>query len=537
MWGALAVASLSLAACSSDELVEDQSSNVAPEVPVEQGFQELGEFSVASKLGNLDTDKHVSKTALSVDINGRPSTVYPLNFVNLMKLSGDVQPTSDCVGEVVDYAYNRDPEIVRHDLLMNVATGQSSYKIYYKLSGITSNADKGASESGKITLSTDKNGSNSVTLDLSIFKLSDLAKVDGEPVDPSKHILLNQFAYDCGVEGNLRGDALRYISYNPKDLEGDPARSGSVYAASGKYVSLPEITEGFDLLRDQELPRYSKLYTEIDDKYFTSPEVLFASANGKIYLLSSVVKDTRAGGYYLKRTYPAPEGRVTPKNIEMQRLTTIVNTSLMIVDQDQFGEGSYFKEGNKTATLANFKKLFGVDLSDLSCPYATFDGFNKTFYINDYKNIDRSEDRCRMVMWGEGMEAYLPVYDGISEIPSKVGVASMDLNFNFDDHNVRRGYGIKGNSYSVAFEGSQNDTQAQEICFWVNVDGAKVKVIATTPQDNGIAFHMNTSHNVMVMVKASDFAQAVKDIKAGANRSADGYGVLRVSADNVVVTD
>ena len=523
IWGAFAAASLSLASCSQDEVVEQNDQKPTPEVSIENGFKELGTFAVKTELGDQNDSFAESKSPEDIDYLGRPIGVYPLNKVGLLKLTPGVQPTAADVNHNIDMKYGTEPEFMFHEI-------PNAYKIYYKLNITENNIAQGASNSGTITLCTKKDGSDAITFDLTVFKLADLHNTD-----ENFHIKLNDFAYGK-TSGNLRGSTLRYTSYDPKDIKdynGDASQNPE--HLTGKYVTLPEVPSsvGLDFLKG-EYAVNNRLVEECGDIYFAGAETLIAADDDKVYFLESVLEENAAGGHYIKTTYPSPEGHTDVPSLNMSRFTSIVNASFMIIDKQEWGPSSYFKENNEAATLKNFKNKYGVDLSGMTCPYATFDGVNTRFYANEMVNEDKSTDRARLLLWAEDGRTR---YAANGAEVHKTGVTSMDLNFN-DDGILKRGYGIKGNSYSVIFQGSQADTRSQQINFYATVDGVNILITATIDAKTGIAFSKNVAHNVMVFVPATRFANFVKDqkkLQARGSRAAQDYAVFEVPSDCVQV--
>ena len=522
LFGAFLIASLafSATACSDDASV------VENENPIEQEqgeFKLLGNFNLASQLGQIQDDYTQSRTPGDITEDGRPTDEYHLNKIGLMSLTPTVQPTSGDVNQIRDFHYKTAPEIVFHDV------NQSTYKVYYKVE-ITGN-NEGASDSGKIILSTDAEGrENRIEFALSVFKKDQL-------VEGGK-IRLNDMAFNA--TDTPRGSTLRYVSYNPKTVGGGPSKhvtwdinetDAKEVKLTGQVVELPSMPSDFDNVLKGETKIDGQLVEECKDEFFSGEENLIAYSDGYVYMLETVTALGEKGGHYIVKRYPNTQGQANPEKIALNRITSLVNTSFMLLDQKIWKEStSYFIPGNEAATLNAFKNKYAVDITDLECPYATLDGINKKFFINEYQSEDKTTDLSRLVVWAKGHKT-----TGVNGTAyDKEGQPSMNISYQLKGGKAQ-GYGIKGNSYSVVFTGSEADTKNQQVNFWVKVSGVNVRIKATLSQ--GISLSPNQMRDIIVFVDAEAFTDFIKKQKEEPQvaRSAEDYPVFEVPADRVMI--
>lgn len=378
------------------------------------------------------------------------------------------------------------------------------------------------------------NCTNSGTLMLKIGPDSSPIAVDLSLVYTDKlkdRILLNDLAYDLqSQKTKVRGSSFYFSNYDP-ETEGE--------------LTLPELTANtpgltgmFDKLASGAVG--GKLYDEYGDKIFLGDELLAFATNEKIYLYSVNLVTGAHGGYFLWKEFDRTDKETPSSNIvqiKMKRRSAIVNASFILIDTKEWNnENSYFKmtsdnEPDSITSEANFLEKFGVNLGGMTCPYATMDGINTVYDINDRKSEDNTYDPGRLLLWADGYQTIAP--DGNTY--NKRGMYTASLSYAYKEGKKARGLGIRGNSYSVVFKGSQNDTKYQDICFYVTVDGVNIKIKAYN--SDGISLSQNVSKNIIVMVDAQSFANYVKSLKTQASSRAGSneYATFEVPEGSVVV--
>ena len=522
--GMLAVSSLGFTACvndsdSNDIVIPDE---IDKEVIVSD-IKYLGSFSFNAELGEKDSTDAESRTPSDINSDMRPTNVYRLDKVYMMGLTPEEgqAPSESQINKVVTLTYDLNKfQIAEHKL------NNHTYKLYYRLK--TSPTAPGFSRQGKVEISTDPQLKNPISINLSVFSLEDLKLTQ---------IPLNKFGFGAVESEKLRGDILRYTSYHPQDdnlFRKGTSINEEETELSGRYAFLPEMPAKYDFLKDPAFAISNNLVSECEDRYFSGNEFLVASDGEKIYMLETIQVASNNGGYFLRRTYPNTEVTplpATPSYLAFNRLTTVINASFIFMDEDKT---TYFDKGSEAKTIANFKNQYGVDLSDLACPYATIDGVNTRFYINQHKVADNVANRGRLVLWAKDYK----VKDVAGNIHTKYGKPSMKILYK---HGIieKAGYGIEGSSYSVAFKGNQNDTKGMNITFWVEVDGVKVKVEVPMHPQAGITFSKNVAHHIICYVPAKAFSEYVKELKAQKGNSrangADEYATFTLSPDCISV--
>ena len=520
--GALAMASLSFTACSSDNEIDEI---VTPEVNDNEqiipttSYQALANFEIETKLGSSANSATQSRTLGDVDESFRPGTKYYLDRIFMLALNPEEQPTRQDIGKNVVVDYSKEKSTMKRHQLHN-----GSYKLYYRLGDDVSEPNEQYSRSGSIYLSPTLNGDDEEIFQLSVFELADLQN------SKENHIKLNKFAFDSGVSP-VRGTTLRYTSYDPANVNDNlsaPAVDPSETYLSGQFVSLPKV-EGLDFLsKDTDLD----LVSECKDQYFSGSEFLIAADAEKIYLLKVVPVTNDHGGYFEVRSYPTPKGTAYPEQLELNRLTTIANASFMITSDDA-QTATYYAKGNPAQSVKNFKRNHGIDLSTMTCPYAILDGINSRFFINEYKEADNTENPSRLVLWAEDQ----PVVGVDGQEYDKLPSLSNDVYYSTSSgaEFVTRGFGMKGQSYSVVFQGIQNDLSDQMIAFYVNVEGVNVRLKAYMPH-LGFALNKNVARTFVVYVPETKFANIVNENKArSASRASNEYVDLELPAGSVVV--
>lgn len=488
----------------------------------ENGFKKLASIELSSKEGTKDSIPG-TRTPASVNEDFTPTTIYYGSSVNLLAVGVTNTLSLEC--GIEDYTFTG-PKMAIHDFKTS-DNKTKSYDLYYKLSDITDNENEGGSLSGTITLSTDEAGNTGkIDIKLTTFKLEDLKKIDEGKADRIKGI--NNFYYGGGNSNGI-GNVLFYLTYNPED--------GSIY--------LPEINKSeLDFLKDGD---HQTLYDEYTDKLFVSEEILIAATEDKVYVLKTLKKDANQG-YIPLRIYDR-EGKlpVSRMNIDMARLTTIVNASFFIndthVNKNPNDPNSYFVEENKEESLKNFKTKFnlGFELVDIVCPHATIDGVATKYDINK-REANNTSGRGRMVLWSSFHE--VKGIDGGTYDKQPKELADMSIKENAND--VYKGLGLFGNSYSVIFKGdvykgSKLQFYAQAKIKTANSEDEKtvnIKVFTEVVKDEGLTLKQNTVHQLILLVDAETFANELKAIvneTTTSRTNSNDYIEIEVPSENLII--
>lgn len=500
------VLALAISSCSDNEINTEGGKG---EDLVEAGFQKLGTFTFESESGENTEEGASSRTPNSVDEYDRPSGNYPLNFVGMFSvdITDKTRPGAGDVEQVTDVEYTMRSGYQEYFFKNNELN--LSYKI------VPGNKQpEGCTINGTLILS---DGSNQTEVQLSVIETDKL----------TDQIKLNDFYYGGNNSIKPRGSSLYFSTYNPNQN-----------TASTNTLSLPELTSKdleesvYKTLTDTD---HSTLYDEYSDRLFLSSELLVFATGEKIYFYEVVLKEGSAGGYHLYRTYDRNNSLQT-SSLGIRRLTSIVNASFMLIDQQTWDEHSYFKmsdgRGDMEESEAAYYSAYGVNLKGMTCSYATMDGINTVYDINDRTTDNNTSKIGRLVLWADGYQTIAA--DG--KTYNKRGEYSAELSYALKEGKVR-GLGIRGHSYSVVFKGDEDSTAGESINFYVTVDGVNVKVTATINLNNGITLEQNKTHNIMVMVNAEDFANYVKKLKErGKSRAGSNeYATFEVPAGSVVV--
>ena len=512
-FGALAFASFGMVACSEDENIPEVNTP-NEEIEVQEGFKTLTQIHFESVLGTAKGGSAESRTPGDIDKDYCPTQNYYLPYVWMVAVNPERQPTVDSIGHVVDLGYLIESENAKQHFFHN-----NQYRLDYSLRNIVSNANCNASHSGTIILS---HRGEQLPFKLSVF--------DKKMLKDGNRIALNDFAYDVVTKNHrpVRGTSLRYLSYNPYNVNDYMYSSGAPVDHSklaGQFVALPQL-EGYDMLKE-DFDIAKNLVSETPDRFFTGSEFLVAADDEAVYLLKVVDKDNANGGYFQVRKYTdIPDGQAEPDYLSMNRLTTMINASFMLIPED--GEPEYFVRKNEAQTLKNYKNLYHVDLSTLACPYATIDGVHTHFHLNEYKEPEATDKQGRLALWAKGHEITAVNGQKYDKQPER----SMDIEYHHGGkHSVTRaGYGIEGKSYTVAFPTADKWTAGQSINFWVEVAGQKIKINAPIDENAGIALSSNCSHNIIVFIPARKFANAVNNPATRSN----GYAELNLNSGCVV---
>ena len=475
--GILAVASLGFTACSDDEISEEII-NPTPEEEVqhESAVSELGVFKFQSELGTLNGSSIESRSPNDVDGSLYPTDKYGLDYVYMMSLTPEKQPTAENSGEEIP-VYKKEFQI-RQDKFKN-----GIYKLYYKLEGITSNKDKNVSNSGKILLANNKEMKNPIEFNLSLFDLGKLEK---------GRIGLNEFPFGQIKDKELKGSTLRYTSYNPIDLP-----------RSKNIATLPVIEDDELSFMKGKDTHNNTLVGECKDEYFVGNEFLIAADDEKIYMLEVVPVKGEYGGYFVIRTYDTKKSsEANPDYLALRRLTSIVNASFAFIDEETKSSSTYYVENNEEATKAKFESVYGASLDGLKCRFAAIDGVNRNYYINNPKGW--TEDLSRLVLWADSKKS--------NNHDTRNGKPSMTVKISNIQHDHSDAYGILGNSFSVIFPGKDTDTRGQKVMFWVELgNGVRIKISVPMGINTGVPFLQNTTQDLIVLVPAQKFADTVKE--------------------------
>lgn len=508
--GAL-LASIAFTACSESDKITDQTEQ---EVVTSDGFKLLTSVTFNSELGESEDASAESRTPASVNEQGRPTGEYLLPFVNVLKTDVSNQPTAADKGHLIELNYTN-AEQERHDFVGGV---KGKYDVYYKIveNGIQ---DDGCSVQGTVTLTQAETASAGITYTLSVF---------ADDVIGKEKITANDFPYGKVTNGIYRGSSMRYLTYNAL---ADQQAAGT--------VTLPEITD--DAIKSIVCSDGKSLYGEQVDNLFLSNELLFCADEDYLYVYEVLPYDNEFGGYELLRKYRrnGEDNVAQPTAFNMQRLTSIVSASFILVDEADGiynPETSYFVEGDLNTSATKFKSKFHteLDLTSMECRYATIDGMNTEYNIND-----RSEDNTsypgRLLLWGDGYS--VTGNDGIKYTWDKLSKLSADVSYNLSN-GAAKGVGIEGMSYCAVYKGTQTDTQGQPIKFYVTVGGKNIVISGI--HSSGYYMNQNVAKHIVVLVPAQDFADFYNDESnftqnAYSRSGNNGYAEFVVPSENVIV--
>lgn len=475
----------------------------------ETEFKKLGIFTFESEEGENADEGTESRTPASVDDYGRPSSKYMLDYVGMF--SANITPKDQnnppVVGEVADVDYNVFSEYKEYHFKNN------SLELSYSIENDNKQADN-CTINGVLTLT---DGENSTQVNLSVIELDKLQEI----------IKLNDFTTDKKIQ-NPRGSSLFFLTYNPNQNS-----LGAENSLNLPVLDESDLKEAYGILKDEQ---HETLYDEYSDRLFLSSELLVFATEDKIYFYEVILKGGGKGGYYLYKTYDR-NGSIQTSNLTLRRVTSIVNASFMLIDQQTWNENSYFKmsggKGDKDASEKAYFEKYEVNLSGMTCKYATIDGINTVYNINNRESEDNTSDVGRLVLWTDTYQTVAP--DGKPH--DKKGEYSADVSYGLGTEEKARGLGIMGNSYSVVFKGSVVDTAGEDVNFYVTVDGVNIKITATINLKTGIALGQNHTHNIIVMINAEKFAEAVKKLKkqASSRAGSNEYATFEVPEGSVVV--
>lgn len=473
------------------------------------GFKLLSSITFSSELGESEDADASTRTPAAVNDKGRPTGEYLLPFVNVLKTDVTNQPTAADKGHLVELGYTN-AEQERHDFVGGV---KGKYNVLYKITENETQVE-GCSVQGTITLKQEGSSSNGITYALTVF---------ADNVVGEEKITTNDFPYDKAVpEGKYRGSSMRYLTYN-----------ALAETESAGTVTLPEIT-------NEDIKRIvcsdgKALYGEQADNLFLSNELLFCADANNIYVYEVIPYDNEFGGYQLLRTYSRTEDTSQPTAFKMERLTAIVSASFMLVDEEDetFNPAtSYFVEGDLNTSATNFKSKFhtDLDLTSIECRYATIDGMNTKFNIND-RSDDNTSEPGRLLLWGDGYS--VTGNDGVEYTWDMLSKLSADLSYNLSNGTVK-GVGIAGMSYCAVYKGPQSATKGAPVKFYVTVGGKNI--VITGIHTSGFAMNQNVAKHIILLVPAQAFADYYDGLPAVESRSGNNdYAEFVVSGENVII--
>lgn len=513
IWSALLV-SIILMSCSENDNIVEQ--NTPEDTVTTDGFKILAATDFTSELGEIAEDASTeTRTPAAVDANGRPTEQYMLNYVNVLKVDRE-QPTTEDIGKFGTLSYvTGSQKFETHEF------GTGGYEVEYDIAFDTTQYN-GCTRNGTVTL---KYQNTEIPLTLTVFETSKLEQ---------NYITINDFPYDKTT--SPRGSSLYYLTYDPQEKDGI-----KTLPTLGNDMITTIVGTGSD----------GELHHEQADNLFVSNELIFCADDTKLYVYEIVEAEGVYGGYHKIREYDLKTTTIQRTVLNMSRLTSMISASFMLVDD---AEGVYdattsYFDGDLESSAAKFKETFktDIDLTTIKCPYATVDGMNTIFDIND----GIVSDPGRLLLWGNGYSivgndgnTYGYGYGNVVEN------AAVDLLYSFpvqvgEPQKVARGIGIKGMSYCAVYRGVENDTKNQPISFYITVnDGGVSKNIKITGfTRNGYPMSANKATHIIMLIPAQNFVGYVESVEAtvtGASntlsRTGDnGFSEFVVPSENVFV--
>lgn len=513
IWSALLV-SIILMSCSENDNIVEQ--NTPEDTVTTDGFKILAATDFTSELGEIAEDASTeTRTPAAVDANGRPTEQYMLNYVNVLKVDRE-QPTTEDIGKFGTLSYlTGSQKFEKHEF------GTGGYEVEYDIV-FDPTQYNGCTKNGTVTL---KHQNTEILLTLTVFETSKLEQ---------DYITINDFPY--GKTASPRGSSLYYLTYDPREDDGIKK-----LPTLGNDMITAIVGTGLD----------GKLHHEQADNLFVSNELIFCADDTKLYVYEIVEAGGDYGGYHKIREYDLKTTTIQRTVLNMSRLTSMISASFMLVDDAEGiydAKTSYF-DGDLESSAAKFKETFNtdIDLTTIKCPYATADGMNTIFDIND--GIVSAPGR--LLLWGHeysivGNDGNTYGYDDGNVVEN----AAVDLLYSFpvqagEPLKVARGIGIKGMSYCAVYRGVENDTENQPISFYITVnDGGVSKNIKITGfTRNGYPMSANKATHIIMLIPAQDFVDYVKSVGAtgtGASntlsRTGDnGFSEFVVPSENVFV--
>lgn len=499
------VSVLGLISCSKDNVNSDMGGGQE-----ETKFKKLASVNIGAAEGNKE-EMPESRTAGSINDAGKPTKIYYENFVNLLSLDVTDNISENNINECINYSFEK-YDYGTHNFK------NYSYDLYYHIKEESKNAT--GSNSGIITLSTSPNpdDENQIDVRLTVFKKEDLENLKLVEFEDMIYKLHN---FDFSVDKPM-GTVLYYLNYNPFD-------NNSVFLPE---LNETEVINKYSFLKDYE---EQKLYNESESEYFVSKELLIAATDEKVYVLETqknVIEQER--GYKLLRMYEREKTEdqdVSRMKIDMSRLTTLINASLIINDtypDENNSENSYFVDGDITESENRFLEKFEVNLKGMECYYATIDGIQNVYHINSLKD-NNTEGNERMVLWAKDNKVIGIDGKEYDKLPTygKVNMIEGERAFS--------GLGFKGNSYSVGFKGYiENGSQLR---FYTTIAG--VNLIIYTKM-KGFILEQNVLYQLTLLVKAESLKKAIEDILSkpapeASRTNGNGFIEIEVPSENLII--
>lgn len=510
LWGAF-VASVAFTACSENDTLID-STTPGQETPVngEYHFTVQSSINFAPELGGAEGANAESRTPASVDNEGRPTAQYMLDFVNILKTDPAKQPTADNIGESTSLGY-KNAQFEEHKFV------GGSYSVEYIVNASQKFDD--CTLSGTVTLKQVGGSSNGITYNLTIFRSTDAG---------NETIQVNDFPYDKTTEP--RGSSLRYLTYNP--LAQPTAEDGGIQ-------TLPLVdNENIKTIVCSDGKYNGELHSEQIDNLFLGNELLFCATADHLY-----VYETGKYQYKLIREYDLTSSVAQPSSFGMSRLTAIVSASFIIVDgeNDVWNASTSYFDGTLENSQKKFNSIYGtnIDFSKMVCKYATIDGVNTKFNINETSATNVSEPG-RLLLWGDGYEVV--GNDGRTYGWNDIAKVSADVAYNFttDGTKQARGIGIQGLSYCAIYKTAQDGIKDEPISFYITVpvNGIEKNIKITGTNVTGFALNQNVATHIILMLPAEQFANHVKGLTTtnlNSRSGNNGYSELVIPSENVVV--
>lgn len=505
----LAAVSCALFSCTESEVTDHSEVNEHPAVASEWIKVNMG---VGVEKGTSGEEGTESRTPAAVDETDRPDSQYMLDYLGMISVSPLTQPTAQDASaqRVIDINYG--PKSTYREVQFNA---DNEFEVYFQVTEDEKQYE-GASVNGTLKISDSASGTDPLEVRLTL--------VDKDKI--GSHIPLYDFYYSSESTAPL-GDSFYYLSYNPEV---------QTTGTTDFKPELPQLTREDVHMSEsiwQTVTGGQPLYDEYGDRLFQSDQLIAIADEEYIYFYDVLLVNGENGGYNLLSKLKRDNSNNLTE-LSLKRLTTIVNASFILIDNQVWDESSYLAmvggRVDQAQSEQKFKERFGIDVSDMTCPYATMDGINRVYDIIDRVSGDNTDEPVRLLLWADGYDTPAPDGRGYG----KRGEYSFDKSFQLQE-GVARGIGIAGKSYSVVFKGNADDNRYQNVCFYVNVDGVNIKIKAYS--QNGFAFEQNKTHNVIVMVNAKDFADTVKSYKASSSSlsraEAGKYIELEVPAENV----
>lgn len=482
--------SFMFAACSEDNN-ENFVENVTDESVVVDGleFRKLSTVEFTSPLGSTVGAGFETRSPEDVDENGRPLGRYPLDYLYVLATDPERQPTKEETGKKAELG-----NVLKSNHRLSI---NGSFDLMFAL-GRDNVSSSVYTDEGVAYIALP--GGSNVEINLCVTEREKLFDENGL----KKQLQMNDLAYD--YSDAPRGSSIYYTSY---DVE-------------NSYCNLPESenSEAYELwkrARIQDAPYFvtdaEKLNKEYGDKLFVSTELIAFACDNQLYVYE-VVPTGGDKGYWFQ--YSFGSGEVMSKSyINMKRITAAVNASFALTDGYTNG---YTNSSSVSELLLSFEKVHGLDISGMTCPYATLDGVSYTFEANSGDVFGMSSDE----------NGHLLLWDADTENSSALGnimyTPSAGETTDF-------GLGIRGNAHAFVFK--TDNFMGEPLTFWVQVpyNGkmANVRIKAKMPAE--IRLDQNANTQLVALVDANVFVDAVK---AAVDTKSVGGNYVTVMAEDVV---